>query len=165
MLHPFLLRAVLSIGQKRACCVTGRSRWNVCPARWTVMLSVDSSGSAILPGLVLRFLLSYCFSGFLVQSINTSSKCMCVIWSFSLRKATWWSVSSSTWVGQDTGKSPPPNAPSSNWSCRLTSGSARGKKERGEPLCTACEYTACFFHLYGFISVRWKRAVCYSVEK
>lgn len=29
-----------------------RSRWSVCPAQWTVMLSVDSSESATSPGLV-----------------------------------------------------------------------------------------------------------------
>lgn len=50
------LRAVLSIGQKRACCATVRSRWNVCPARWTVTLSADSSGSATSPGLVRTLL-------------------------------------------------------------------------------------------------------------
>lgn len=59
--------------------------------------------------------------------------------SLSRRKATWWFASSSTWDGRGTEKCPPPSVPSSSWSCRWTSGSARARRARAEPLCTACE--------------------------
>lgn len=66
-----VLRVVPSTGQRRACCVTVRSRWNVCPARWTVMLSADSSESATSPGSVR----SRCVDVFLCLRIW--SKCVC----------------------------------------------------------------------------------------
>lgn len=63
-----------------------------------------------------------------------------VVCSHSLRRATWWFVSSSTWGGRGIEKCPPPSAPSSNWSCRWTSGSVKERRAREEPSSTACEF-------------------------
>lgn len=143
-------RAAPSTGQRRACCVMVRSRWNVCPAPWTAMLSADSSESATSPGLVdshCALQSSSLYRG-LTDSVPLNVR---VVWCLSLRKATWWFVSSSTWAGRDIERFPPPNAPSSNWSCRSTSGSARERRVREEPSCTACEYTPKTHSLVHFV--------------
>lgn len=89
---------------------------------------------------------------------------VCVVHSLSLRRATWWFVSSSTWDGRGIEKSPPPNAPSSNWSCRWTSGSVKERREREEPSSTACEFRYFCIFLFILASMHEKQQISEEVH-
>lgn len=143
-------RVVLSTGRRRECWDTALYRWTVYPALWTVTSSVVFSGYATWPEWVSHTSLKlFAFNlrneaqsraSVLVGSASLYWRvcvCVCVL---SLRKVTWWSVSSSTWDGRGIGKSPPPSARSSNWSSRWTNGRRSVRRATDGRSYTACEY-------------------------